>query len=69
MGRKVDLDDLLDASDVAGLIGLANATSVSVYRARYDDFPGPVWASRGGRCQLWLRPEVEKWARATSRLL
>jgi len=67
MGRKVDLDDLLDAADVAEVIGLANPTSVSIYRTRYDDFPDPVWASRGGRCQLWLRLDVERWARSTGR--
>jgi predicted DNA-binding transcriptional regulator AlpA len=67
MGRKVDLDDLMDATDVANLIGVTNANVVGVYRRRYDDFPPPVWASRGGRCQLWVRADVEAWARATGR--
>jgi len=67
MGRTVDLDDLMDATDVANLIGVTNANVVGVYRRRYDDFPPPVWASRGGRCQLWVRADVEAWARATGR--
>ena len=67
MGRKVDLDDLMDATDVANLIGVTNANVVGVYRRRYDNFPPPVWASRGGRCQLWVRADVEVWARATGR--
>ena len=32
MGRKVDLDDLMDATDVANLIGVTNANVVGVYR-------------------------------------
>lgn len=68
MGRTVDLDDLLDTEDVATAIGLKYARSVTTYRERYDDFPEPVWTSRGGRCQLWLRQDVEAWVRATGRL-
>lgn len=61
MGRTVDLDDLMDAASVAQLIGLADARSVSTYRQRDDDFPAPVLMSRGGRCQFWLRSDVEAW--------
>ena len=63
----MDLDDLIDATDVAELIGLTNPGGLPTYRARYDEFPDPVWKSRGGRCQLWLRPDVETWARETGR--
>ena len=68
MGRTVDLDDLMETADVAEALGLGSATSVATYRSRYDSFPAPVWASRGGRCQLWLRQDVEAWARSTGRL-
>lgn len=68
MGRKVDLADLLDAVDVAELLGLSTATAVATYRRRYADFPAPVWASKGGRCQAWLRADIEAWARRTGRL-
>jgi predicted DNA-binding transcriptional regulator AlpA len=61
MGRTVDLDDLLDAASVAELIGLGDARSVSTYRTRDEDFPSPVLMSSGGRCQFWLRAEVEAW--------
>jgi predicted DNA-binding transcriptional regulator AlpA len=61
MGRKIDLDDLLDAVAVAELLGVSSQTVVATYRRRYDDFPAPVWASRGRRCQLWLRADVERW--------
>lgn len=66
MGRTVDLDDLLDAADVAALLELSSATSVATYRRRAkgspDPFPEPVWASKGNRCQAWLRQDVEAWA-------
>jgi predicted DNA-binding transcriptional regulator AlpA len=61
MGRTVDLDDLLDAAAVARLIGLGDARSVSTYRTRDEDFPAPVLMSSGGRCQFWLRADVEAW--------
>lgn len=62
MGRKIDLDDLLDAHDVAELLGLSSPRAVATYRARHDDFPEPAWSSRGGRCQGWLRQDVAAWA-------
>ncbi len=68
MGRPVDLDDLIDATGVAALLGLSRRSAVTVYRSRYDDFPEPVRTSEGGRCLLWLRQDVEAWARATGRL-
>ena len=61
MGRQVDLDDLLEAAQVAELLGLSKATAVSVYQHRYEDFPVPVLASASGRCQFWLRQELELW--------
>ena len=45
MARIVDLDDLIDATDVAELIGLTNPGGLPTYRARYDEFPDPVWKS------------------------
>ena len=59
-------EDLLDASEVAALIGLRNPRGVSVYRSRYQDFPLPVVDK--GNCVLWRREDVERWARATGRM-
>jgi predicted DNA-binding transcriptional regulator AlpA len=61
MGRTVDLDDLLDAAAVAERIGLGDARSVSTYRTRDPTFPEPVLKSSGGRCQFWLRQEIDQW--------
>jgi predicted DNA-binding transcriptional regulator AlpA len=61
VGRKVDVDDLLDAGEVAELLGLASRNVVNVYRGRYPDFPAPVVERKGFR--LWLRADVEAWTR------
>ena len=66
MGRKVDVDDLLDASQVAELLGLSSPNAVSVYHRRYEDFPSPVLVPPSGRCQFWHRPDVEAWSRRRS---
>jgi predicted DNA-binding transcriptional regulator AlpA len=61
VGRKVDLDDLVSAVEVANTLGLANRNAVYVYRGRYSDFPEPVL--QHGRCLLWLRSEIVTWQR------
>jgi predicted DNA-binding transcriptional regulator AlpA len=63
MGRKVDVDELVDATDVARILGLANPTSVHVYSARYSDMPLPVIDRGPRRAKLWLRSEVVEWHR------
>ena len=60
----VDTDDLLDAADVAAVLGLARPSSVSTYRLRYDDFPLPVIEKASKKCVLWLRADIESWQRA-----
>jgi glutathione-regulated potassium-efflux system ancillary protein KefG len=63
MGRKVDLDDLVDARGVASLLGLTHANTVSQYQHRYADMPKPALDLGQRRVKLWLRPEIEAWAR------
>lgn len=58
----VDIDDLLDAHDVAQALGLSHPNTVSVYQHRYDDMPQPVIDLGKGRVKLWLRPEIEEWS-------
>ena len=62
---QIDPADLLDANEVAGLLGLAHRQAVSTYRSRYDDFPEPVVVKAA--CVLWLRSDIETWASATGR--
>lgn len=61
MGRKVDVDDLLDANGVAELLGFAHRNTVSVYQHRYPDMPRPVREFGDRRAKLWLRSEIEGW--------
>jgi predicted DNA-binding transcriptional regulator AlpA len=58
----VNTNDLIDARGVAEILGLSHPNNVSVYQHRYDDMPRPVIALGRGRCKLWLRPEIERWA-------
>jgi predicted DNA-binding transcriptional regulator AlpA len=68
MAKPVDPADLIDARVIAELLGLNRRSSVAVYRQRYEDFPAPVVDMGSGRCLLWLRADIERWARRTGRL-
>jgi hypothetical protein len=59
--RRVLLDDLVDAHDVARILGLTHRNTVSQYQHRYPDMPRPVLDLGRGRPSLWLRPEIERW--------
>jgi predicted DNA-binding transcriptional regulator AlpA len=56
---QIDTGDLLDANDVAELLGLAHRQAVSTYRGRYPDFPEPIVEK--ARCVLWRRTDIEAW--------
>lgn len=64
IAMRVDPADLIGPAEVAEIIGITNPGGVSVYRHRYDDFPEPIVEK--GRCLLWLRPDVERWATTRS---
>jgi hypothetical protein len=63
--RPLGLDDLeahlLDIAEVAVLLRLPSRTAVIVARRQHADFPEPVVDE--ARCQLWLRADIESWAR------
>lgn len=61
MGKPLDPDDLIASDGVAEIIGLSNPRGVSVYRVRHPDFPAPKIDR--GNCVLWLRADVEAWAK------
>lgn len=58
----VAVEDLIDATAVAEIVGLAHRNSVATYLHRYADFPRPVFEM--GRCRVWSRVDVDKWTRA-----
>lgn len=61
MAPMVNTEDLADAREVAELLGLAHANSVSLYQRRYPDMPRPVVRLGPGRPSLWLRPAITAW--------
>ncbi len=61
MGRQVDVDDLIDAHDVAALLRLSQPNNVHLYQRRYPDMPRPVLDRGGRRAKLWLRSEIKAW--------
>ena len=63
----VDTDDLIGAAEVAGLLGLTHRNTVSQYQRRYAEMPQPVVDLGRGRPRLWLRSEIESWARIRTR--
>jgi glutathione-regulated potassium-efflux system ancillary protein KefG len=67
MAQAVDTDDLIDASGVAQLLGLAQRNTVSLYQRRYPDMPRPVVDLGRGRCKLWVRSDIERWMRSRIR--
>lgn len=63
MSPVVDTRHLIDAHQVADLLGLAHSNSVHTYQRRYPDMPRPVLDLGEGRSRLWLRPQMQRWVR------
>jgi hypothetical protein len=66
MGRKVDLDHLVDATEIASRLDVRRPQVVHDWRRRHKDFPAPV--RQIANVHIWLWPDVERWARQTGRL-
>src|SRR4051812_9117246 len=66
VGRRVDVDQLVGAAEIADRLGLSRPQVVHVWRNRYSDFPQPVYQRE--RAMIWDWREVELWARRTHRL-
>ncbi len=62
VNRMIEPADLVDARTVAGILGLAQRSSVSVYQRRYARMPRPVVDLGPGRPNLWSRRAIEEWA-------
>ena len=63
MAPRVDTADLIDAQEIAERLGLAHRNTVSLYQRRYADMPRPVVDLGRGRPKLWLRSEIDYWAK------
>jgi Putative ATPase subunit of terminase (gpP-like) len=66
MGRKVEVDKLVGAAEIAERLGLAHPETVHSWRRRYPEFPKPVAQLR--QALIWHWPDVAQWARRTGRL-
>jgi predicted DNA-binding transcriptional regulator AlpA len=66
MGRKVDVDDLVGAAEIAERLGLSHPQTVHTLRRRDPAFPAPVASLK--RAHVWTWPDVAAWARSTGRL-
>ena len=67
MAPSVDPDNLIDAYEVARMLGLSHRNTVSGYQRRYPDMPRPVVDMGKGRCKLWHRPAIVQWLKETKR--
>jgi predicted DNA-binding transcriptional regulator AlpA len=61
MGKKVDVDDLIDAREVAEMLGLSSPRAVAVYSSR--GLPEPIIDRGPNTAKLWLRQDIERWLR------
>lgn len=66
MGRKLDVDQLVGATEIAERLGVRRPQVVHDWRRRHAAFPQPVL--RLQQALVWYWPEIEKWARTTGRL-
>jgi hypothetical protein len=66
MGRKVDVDDLVSAHEIADRLHVGRPSVVHDWRYRALEFPAPVTVL--GSVLVWLWPDVEAWARETGRI-
>ncbi len=66
MGRKIDVNHLVGATEIAEKLGWSHPQNVHTYRRRHPDFPEPV--AKLKQALIWSWPDVEAWARKTGRL-
>lgn len=66
MGRKLDVDQLVGAAEIAELFGVKRTTVIHDWRRRHPDFPEPV--AQLTAALVWNWPDVEAWGKRTGRL-
>lgn len=60
VGRRINVDDLIDSSEVAKLLGLGSLQAVAVYLSR-GPIPAAVVDREPHRARLWLRQDINRW--------
>lgn len=66
-GRRVDMDPLVGAAEIADRLGVSNSQVIHVWRGRHADFPEPITQLR--TAMIWHWPDVQKGAVRTGRLV
>lgn len=66
MGRRVDVDELVGAAEIAARLGVKRLQVVHDWRRRHGEFPRPVVTV--SRTLVWHWPDVQRWAVRTGRL-
>lgn len=64
--RKVAVEDLVGAAEIAARLGMRQNHTVHEWRKRYADFPAPIAELAMGH--VWSWTEVARWAKRTGRL-
>ncbi|MGI8775026.1 MAG: hypothetical protein ACR2KQ_08450 [Actinomycetota bacterium] len=62
MAKRIDVAELIDAPEVARILGLSHYNSVTTYLRRYPEMPRPILDFGHGRCRLWKRQEIVAWS-------
>ncbi len=65
MGRKVDVENLVGAHEIAKRLKLKNPHTIHVWRIRHKDFPEPVALLK--TAMIWDWSDVKSWADQTGR--
>jgi predicted DNA-binding transcriptional regulator AlpA len=65
VGKKVDVDDLVGAHEIAQRLGVARPQVVHEWRRRHADFPEPIANLK--TALIWDWREIEVWAVRTGR--
>jgi len=66
VGRKVDIEQLVSANQIAQRLGVSHVQTIHTRRRRHADFPEPVLSF--DRVLIWYWPDVRRWAHRTGRL-
>jgi predicted DNA-binding transcriptional regulator AlpA len=66
MGRKVDVNDLVGAHEIAQRLGVARPQVIHEWRRRHADFPMPIAALK--TALIWDWREIKVWAQSTNRI-
>lgn len=70
VARKVEVDQLVGASEISRRLGLRNSSHVHQIRQADPTFPPPLVQLSEGRSGafVWYWPDVEWWAKRQGRL-